>query len=81
RSSALDAAIHATQEASSPAISIVLELCAVFEPASFISGIAGEIQRQIALTLAISVTISGFVALTLTPSLFAIYFRRNEGEP
>ncbi len=68
-----DAAIQAMQEVSSPVISIVLVLCAVFVPVSFISGFVGEIQRQFALTLAISVTISGFVALTLTPSLCALF--------
>lgn len=76
-----DAAIQAMQEVSSPVISIVLVLCAVFVPVSFISGFVGEIQRQFALTLAISVTISGFVALTLTPSLCALFLRRNEGDP
>ncbi len=76
-----DAAIQAMQEVSSPVISIVLVLCAVFIPVSFISGFVGEIQRQFALTLAISVTISGFVALTLTPSLCALFLRRNESKP
>ncbi|HEF9917674.1 TPA: multidrug efflux RND transporter permease subunit CmeB [Campylobacter coli] len=76
-----DAAIQAMQEVSSPVISIVLVLCAVFIPVSFISGFVGEIQKQFALTLAISVTISGFVALTLTPSLCALFLRRNESKP
>ncbi|HEP3242382.1 TPA: efflux RND transporter permease subunit [Campylobacter coli] len=76
-----DAAIQAMQEVSSPVISIVLVLCAVFVPVSFISGFVGEIQRQFALTLAISVTISGFVALTLTPSLSALFLTRNESKP
>lgn len=76
-----DAAIKAMEEVSSPVISIVLVLCAVFIPVSFISGFMGEIQKQFALTLAISVSISGFVALTLTPSLCALFLRRNEGEP
>ncbi|HEF4860035.1 TPA: efflux RND transporter permease subunit [Campylobacter jejuni] len=76
-----DAAIQAMNEVSSPVISIVLVLCAVFIPVSFISGFVGEIQRQFALTLAISVAISGFVALTLTPSLSALFLTRNEGKP
>lgn len=76
-----DAAVQAMQEVSSPVISIVLVLCAVFVPVSFISGFVGEIQRQFALTLAISVVISGFVALTLTPTLCALFLRRNESEP
>ncbi|EDO9978333.1 multidrug efflux RND transporter permease subunit CmeB, ciprofloxacin and florfenicol resistance type [Campylobacter jejuni] len=76
-----DAAIKAMNEVSSPVISIVLVLCAVFVPVSFISGFVGEIQRQFALTLAISVAISGFVALTLTPSLSALFLTRNESKP
>ncbi|EAH4829203.1 efflux RND transporter permease subunit [Campylobacter jejuni] len=76
-----DAAIKAMNEVSSPVISIVLVLCAVFIPVSFISGFVGEIQRQFALTLAISVAISGFVALTLTPSLSALFLTRNESKP
>ncbi|MEB2800408.1 multidrug efflux RND transporter permease subunit [Campylobacter upsaliensis] len=76
-----DATIIAMEEVASPVISIVLVLCAVFIPVSFISGFVGEIQKQFALTLAISVAISGFVALTLTPSLCALFLKRNNGEP
>ncbi|EHQ1322849.1 multidrug efflux RND transporter permease subunit [Campylobacter upsaliensis] len=76
-----DATIIAMGEVASPVISIVLVLCAVFIPVSFISGFVGEIQKQFALTLAISVAISGFVALTLTPSLCALFLKRNNGEP
>ncbi|WP_291951921.1 multidrug efflux RND transporter permease subunit [Campylobacter sp.] len=76
-----DAAIKAMDEVAAPVVSIVLVLCAVFIPVSFVSGFVGEIQRQFAITLAISVTISGFVALTLTPSLCAMFLRRNENKP
>lgn len=76
-----DATIIAMEEVASPVVSIVLVLCAVFIPVSFISGFVGEIQKQFALTLAISVAISGFVALTLTPSLCALFLKRNNGEP
>ncbi|EAI8237542.1 multidrug efflux RND transporter permease subunit [Campylobacter upsaliensis] len=76
-----DATIIAMEEVASPVVSIVLALCAVFIPVSFISGFVGEIQKQFALTLAISVAISGFVALTLTPSLCALFLKRNNGEP
>ncbi|WP_270990972.1 efflux RND transporter permease subunit [Campylobacter upsaliensis] len=76
-----DATIKAMEEVASPVVSIVLVLCAVFIPVSFISGFVGEIQKQFALTLAISVAISGFVALTLTPSLCALFLKRNNGEP
>lgn len=76
-----DATIAAMGEVFSPVISIVLVLCAVFIPVSFISGFIGEIQKQFALTLAISVTISGFVALTLTPALCALFLKRTTKEP
>ncbi|TEY03497.1 efflux RND transporter permease subunit [Campylobacter sp. US33a] len=76
-----EAAIKAMQEVASPVVSIVLVLCAVFIPVAFTSGFVGQIQKQFALTLAISVAISGFVALTLTPSLCALFLRRNESKP
>ncbi|HLD13460.1 MAG TPA: efflux RND transporter permease subunit, partial [Burkholderiales bacterium] len=64
-----DAAIKAMNEVSSPIIAIVLVLCAVFVPIAFLGGLTGELYRQFAVTIAIAVVISGFVALTLTPSL------------
>ena len=76
-----DAAIESMKEITSPVISIVLVLSAVFIPVSFTGGFVGQIQKQFALTMAISVAISGFVALTLTPSLCALFLRRNEGKP
>jgi len=76
-----DAAILSMKEITSPVISIVLVLCAVFIPVSFISGFVGEIQKQFALTLAISVSISGFIALTLTPALCALFLRRTHETP
>ncbi|KAA6233547.1 multidrug efflux RND transporter permease subunit [Campylobacter sp. LR264d] len=76
-----DAAIQSMKEMTSPVVSIVLVLCAVFIPVSFNSGFVGEIQKQFALTLAVSVSISGFVALTLTPSLCAMYLRRTHESP
>lgn len=76
-----DACIQAMEEVQSPVISIVLVLSAVFIPVSFISGFVGEIQKQFALTLAVSVAISGFVALTLTPALCSMYLRRKEAKP
>ncbi|TQR33843.1 multidrug efflux RND transporter permease subunit [Campylobacter sp. MIT 99-7217] len=76
-----DAAIISMGEITSPVISIVLVLCAVFIPVSFMGGFTGQIQKQFALTLAISVAISGFVALSLTPSLCALFLKRNMGKP
>ncbi|GAB4508000.1 MAG: efflux RND transporter permease subunit [Sulfuricaulis sp.] len=69
RAAVRDAAIKAMNEVSSPIIAIVLVLCAVFVPIAFLGGLTGELYRQFAVTIAIAVVISGFVALTLTPSL------------
>ena len=76
-----DAAIQAMQEVSGPVIAIVLVLCAVFIPVSFLGGLAGELYRQFAITIAVSVVVSGIVALTLTPALCAILLKPGHGEP
>jgi multidrug efflux pump len=65
----------------SPIIAIVLVLCAVFLPIAFLGGLTGELYRQFAVTISIAVVISGFVALTLTPSLCAILLRREHKAP
>ena len=69
-----EAAIKAMQEVTGPVIAIVLVLCAVFIPVAFMGGLAGEMYRQFAVTIAVSVTISGIVALTLSPALCALIF-------
>lgn len=69
------AAEAAMREVSGPVIAIVLVLDAVFLPTAFVGGIGGQLYRQFALTLAASVTLSGFVALTLTPALCAMLLR------
>lgn len=73
--SPLAASIEAMREVSSAVIAIVLVLCAVFVPVAFLSGIAGQLYRQFAVTVAIAVVISGFTALTLTPTLCALLLR------
>ncbi|MGQ0509651.1 MAG: efflux RND transporter permease subunit [Betaproteobacteria bacterium] len=70
-----EAAIKAMREVTSPIIAIVLVLCAVFIPIAFLGGLTGELYRQFAVTISIAVVISGFVALTLTPSLCAIVLK------
>jgi HAE1 family hydrophobic/amphiphilic exporter-1/multidrug efflux pump len=72
-----DAAVKAMKEVTSPIIAIVLVLCAVFIPIAFLGGLTGELYRQFAVTISIAVVISGFVALTLTPSLCAIVLRKK----
>ena len=64
---AREATRRAMAEVSRPVIAIVLVLNAVFLPVAFLGGLVGEMYRQFAITIAVSVTISGFVALTLTP--------------
>jgi hydrophobe/amphiphile efflux-1 (HAE1) family protein len=72
-----EAAIKSMKEITNPIIAIVLILDAVFIPASFIGGFSGKMYQQFALTIATSVTISGIVALTLTPALCALILRRG----
>ena len=76
--SALAASIEAMHEVASAVIAIVLVLCAVFVPVAFLSGIAGQLYRQFAVTVAIAVVISGFTALTLTPTLCALLLQKAE---
>lgn len=71
----------AMDEVTGPVISIVLVLSAVFIPVSFLDGFTGQIQRQFAITLVISVCISGFVALTLTPALCGMLLKDHEEKP
>jgi multidrug efflux pump len=72
-----EAAIRSMQEVSGPVVAVVLVLCAVFIPAAFLPGTTGQLYKQFAITIAVSVTISGFVALTLTPAMCALMLRRE----
>lgn len=76
-----EATVKAMREITSPVISIVLVLSAVFIPVAFMGGFTGVIQKQFALTLVSSVVFSGLVALTLTPSLCALILKKKESEP
>lgn len=73
--SASEAAHYAMKEVTGPIIAIVLVLCSVFVPVAFLGGIAGQLYKQFALTIALSVTISGIVALTLSPALAALLIK------
>jgi len=72
---AKDATTHAMQDISAPVIAIALILAAVFVPVGFIPGIVGRLYQQFAITIAISVLISAFVALSLTPALCSIMLK------
>jgi len=78
---AREAAIKAMREVTGPVVAIVLVLCAVFVPIAFLGGLAGELYRQFAVTIAIAVVISGMVALTLTPTLCVIMLRGGKRRP
>ena len=69
--SSKEAAKRAMGEVTGPVIAIVLVLCAVFVPVGFLGGITGQLYKQFAITIAMSVTISGIGALTLSPALCA----------
>ncbi|HEY4766568.1 MAG TPA: multidrug efflux RND transporter permease subunit [Candidatus Sulfotelmatobacter sp.] len=70
-----DAAIKAMAELSGPVVGIALVLAAVFVPTAFIPGITGRLYQQFALTIAISVMLSAFNALTLSPALSALLLK------
>jgi multidrug efflux pump len=70
-----DAARQAMSEVSGPVIAVALVLSSVFVPVAFMGGISGRLYRQFALTLAASVLISAFEALTLSPALCAMLLR------
>jgi HAE1 family hydrophobic/amphiphilic exporter-1/multidrug efflux pump len=75
-----DAAKKAMEEVTGPVIAIVLVLAAVFVPVGFLGGLTGQLYKQFAITIAISVTISGFVALTLSPALCALVLKPSHGQ-
>ncbi len=70
-----DAAFRAMEEISGPVIGIALVLSAVFVPTAFIPGITGRLYQQFAVTIAISVILSAFNALTLSPALAALLLK------
>ena len=69
------------EEVTGPVIATTLVLIAVFVPVAFMPGTTGVLYQQFAITIAISVAISSFVALTLTPALSAILIKPSKGKP
>jgi HAE1 family hydrophobic/amphiphilic exporter-1 len=70
-----EATIRAMEEVTGPVIAIAVILAAVFVPTAFIPGITGQLYQQFAVTIAISVIISAFNALTLSPALCALLLK------
>jgi len=73
--SAKEATSKAMKDISGPVVAIALILAAVFVPVAFIPGIVGRLYQQFAITIAISVLISAFVALSLTPALCSLFLK------
>jgi HAE1 family hydrophobic/amphiphilic exporter-1 len=79
--SAKEATEKAMKDISGPVIAIALILAAVFVPVGFVPGIVGRLYQQFAITIAVSVMISAFVALSLTPALCSIMLKpSNEND-
>jgi multidrug efflux pump len=76
-----DASMQAMKEVSGALVAIVLVLSAVFIPVAFLGGLSGEMYKQFAVTIVISLAISGFVALTLTPALCATLLKPTHSKP
>ncbi len=72
-----EATLKAMREISGPVIGVALVLAAVFAPTAFIPGITGRLYQQFAVTIAVSVLLSAFNALTLSPALCALLLRRR----
>ena len=73
--SAKDATIRAMKDITAPVIAIALILAAVFVPVGFIPGMVGQLYQQFAITIAVSVMLSAFIALSLTPALCSLLLK------
>jgi len=76
----MEAAIESMREVTGAIIAIELVLASVFIPVAFLGGLAGKLYQQFAVTVVTAVTISGIVALTLTPALCALLLKPAHGE-
>ncbi|RUO25774.1 hydrophobe/amphiphile efflux-1 family RND transporter [Aliidiomarina minuta] len=77
---ARDAAVETMKQVSGAVVSSTLVLVAVFAPVAFLGGLSGELYRQFAVTIAVSVVVSGVVALTLTPAMCALFLDGQKRE-
>ncbi|MBL3657877.1 efflux RND transporter permease subunit [Fulvivirga sediminis] len=75
---AKEATKRAMADISAPVVAIALVLAAVFVPVGFIPGITGQLYQQFAITIAISVLLSAFIALSLTPALCSLFLKPTE---
>src|SRR5215472_3095930 len=75
-----DASFKAMEQVSGPVVAIAIILAAVFVPTAFIPGITGRLYQQFAVTIAVSVIISAFNALSLSPALSALLLKPRKGK-
>ena len=73
-----DATIKAMDEIGTSLVAVVLVMASVFIPAAFLPGTTGQLYKQFAITIVISVVLSGFVALTLTPAMCVLLLKHTE---
>ncbi|MGH8698504.1 MAG: efflux RND transporter permease subunit, partial [Burkholderiales bacterium] len=71
------ATIKSMSEIAGSLVAVVLVMASVFIPAAFLPGTTGQLYKQFAITIVVSVTISGFVALTLTPAMCGVLLRHK----
>jgi multidrug efflux pump len=71
------ATIKSMNEIGSSLVAVVLVMASVFVPAAFLPGTTGQLYKQFAITIVVSVSVSGFVALTLTPAMCAVLLRHS----
>jgi multidrug efflux pump len=74
---AKEATIKSMGEIASSLVAVVLVMASVFIPAAFLPGTTGQLYKQFAITIVVSVTVSGFVALTLTPAMCSVLLKHK----
>ncbi len=72
-----EATIKSMGEIASSLVAVVLVMASVFVPAAFLPGTTGQLYKQFAITIVVSVTVSGFIALTLTPAMCSVLLRHK----
>ncbi|HSQ81933.1 MAG TPA: multidrug efflux RND transporter permease subunit [Casimicrobiaceae bacterium] len=72
-----DATIRSMEEIAGSLVAVVLVMASVFIPAAFLPGTTGQLYKQFAITIVVSVAVSGFVALTLTPAMCALMLKQR----
>jgi multidrug efflux pump len=73
-----EATIRSMEEIGTSLVAVVLVMCSVFIPAAFLPGTTGQLYKQFAITIVISVALSGFVALTLSPAMCAVMLKHKQ---